>query len=379
MASSGEDQGYLQEVSVSWAEDQPSGRGPIGRALRTGRPQFSRNTSQDQDFAPWRNSALQRGFRAVATFPLSMDQHVLGALTLYSPQDTFDHEEIDLLCKLTDNLSFGIKSLRTQSQRDEKELLLRRNTYALQERVKELDLLYTMSKLKSREDLAPADILKHIVAAIPQAWRFPDRAVAKIEISGYGVFTTPGATSVSVTLSHPITLGGEKRGTVEVAYTQPPDGEEDPFLPEERRILESVAHNVEDIVRYVQLASEQRKLSGALAQAADTVVITDRNGTIEYVNPAFEANTGYSRTEAVGHKPNILKSGQHPQEFYKKMWETILNGHVYKDTVINRAKDGSLYYEYKTITPLYDQQGRLTHFLATGKDLTEQLKTERRL
>ncbi|MFP4428712.1 MAG: EAL domain-containing protein [Desulfovermiculus sp.] len=246
MAAAGQDEGYLQEVFVSWSETDPSGNGPIGRAIRTGSPQFSRNIEEDRDFLPWQEPALLRGFHSVAAYPLRMNSQILGALTFYSHEDTFDQEETDLLTRLADNLSFGLTALRTQKERDEQQ-------------------------------------------------------------------------------------------------------------------------------------AEKRKLAGALEQTADAVVITDREGIIEYVNPSFESSTGFSRQEAIGQKPNILKSGEHPPEFYQHMWETILRGEVYRDTIINKTKDGSLYYVYKTITPLYDHQGRLTHFLATGKDLTEQLQTKSRL
>lgn len=379
-ASAGHDAGYLQEVFISWSADHPSGRGPIGRAIRTRQPRFSRNTSRDRRFAPWREPALKRGFQAVAAFPLSLETGIEGVLAIYSQEDTFDQEEVDLFTRLAENVSYGLNALRTRIQRDEKQVLLHRNAYLLQERMKELNLLYTISRLKSREDLSLDEILQHITEAIPQAWQFPDMAEARIVAGNYGDFKTPGYIESSLSLIHPIELGGKSSGRVEIVYPRNPPGiSGDVFLPEERTVIESIAQHVADILRHFENANEKRKLAGALEQAADTVVITDREGRIEYVNPSFEASTGFSRDEALGRKPNILKSGQHPPEFYAQMWETILSGEVYRDTVINRARDGSLFYEHKTITPLYDHQGRLTHFLATGKDLTEQVQTESRL
>ncbi|MCF8109835.1 MAG: PAS domain S-box protein, partial [Desulfohalobiaceae bacterium] len=380
MAAARQDQRYLQEVFVSWSEENPSGHGPIGRAVRTGSPQFSRNIAKDHDFWPWQEPALQRGFHSVAAFPLRMNSQILGTLTFYSQEDTFDQEETDLLARLADNLSSGLTALRTQKERDEQQALVRRNAYLLQERVKELNLLYFISRLKSREDLSVTEILTQITAAIPRAWQFPDMAEARIQVMGYGDFQTPGYCQSHLTLGRSIVQGGQEVGQVEVVYTRDPPGEPgEVFLPEEEKIVQSIVYHVADIIHYFDAISEKRKLAGALEQTADAVVITDREGTIEYVNPSFESSTGFSRQEAIGQKPNILKSGEHPPEFYQHMWETILKGEVYQDTIINKTKDGSLYYVYKTITPLYDHQGRLTHFLATGKDLTEQLQTESRL
>ena len=121
------------------------------------------------------------------------------------------------------------------------------------------------------------------------------------------------------------------------------------------------------------------KLSSAIEQTADSVVITDLHGTIEYVNPAFEKNTGFRRAEAVGQTPRIVKSGKHDAEFYRRLWDTILRGEAFRDVLVNRRKDGTLYYEEKTITPLKDEKGRITHFVSTGKDVTERMEAQERL
>ena len=118
------------------------------------------------------------------------------------------------------------------------------------------------------------------------------------------------------------------------------------------------------------------KLSSAIEQTADSVVITDLHGTIEYVNPAFEKNTGFRRAEAVGQTPRIVKSGKHDAEFYRRLWDTILRGEAFRDVLVNRRKDGTLYYEEKTITPLKDEKGRITHFVSTGKDVTERMEAQ---
>ncbi len=134
-----------------------------------------------------------------------------------------------------------------------------------------------------------------------------------------------------------------------------------------------------DITERKQADAQMTKLSSALEQTADSVVITDNNGIIEYVNPAFEETTGFTRSEALGRKTNIVKSGKHDLAFYKQLWETILKGEVFRDVLINRKKDGSLYYEEESITPLKDSQGNITHFISTGKDITERMQTQERL
>jgi PAS domain S-box-containing protein len=122
-----------------------------------------------------------------------------------------------------------------------------------------------------------------------------------------------------------------------------------------------------------------RKLSRAVEQSADSVMITDRAGVIEYVNPAFEALTGYSHQEVLGETPRILKSGDQPSEVYRELWETILAGQVYRSILVNRKKNGDMYYVEQSISPIRDDAGLITHFISNGRDLTERLRLEAQL
>ena len=114
-----------------------------------------------------------------------------------------------------------------------------------------------------------------------------------------------------------------------------------------------------------------KRLTAAVDQAADSIFMSDREGHIEYVNRGFEETTGYTRAEAVGKTPRLLKSGVHDDEHYRTMWETILRGEVYRGTTINRRKSGKLYTGEQSITPIRDSQGRITHFVSVTKDMTE--------
>ena len=136
---------------------------------------------------------------------------------------------------------------------------------------------------------------------------------------------------------------------------------------------------IQDISERKAAQAQMDKLSRALEQSADCVLITDHEGIAEYVNPAFESTTGYSREEVLGRKANVIKSGKHDLAFYERLWGTILGGEVFRDVLINKRKDGTLYYEEKTITPLKDEHGTITHFISTGKDITERMQTQERL
>ena len=126
-------------------------------------------------------------------------------------------------------------------------------------------------------------------------------------------------------------------------------------------------------------AQKVRKLAGIVEQTDDLVLITDRQGLIEYINPAFSTLTAYSAEEVLGKTPQFLKSGEHKGEYFLDLWETILRGDIFRSVVINRKKDGSVFYEQKTITPLKDERGQITHFVSTGKDITAEIQSQERL
>ena len=119
---------------------------------------------------------------------------------------------------------------------------------------------------------------------------------------------------------------------------------------------------------------ELYKLTDIISQMADSVLITDAKGVIEYVNPAFERLTGYASVEVVGKTSSILKSGVHTAEFYRELWATILRGDVFRGEITNRRKNGELYTEMKTISPIRDINGQITNFVETSKDNTENKK-----
>jgi PAS domain S-box-containing protein len=132
--------------------------------------------------------------------------------------------------------------------------------------------------------------------------------------------------------------------------------------------------------RQLQKAEDMlRKLGRAVEQSADMVIITDRAGIIEYVNPAFEAVTGYTQGEVLGLTPRILKSGQHSTEFYQQMWQTILTGQVFHGVLANRKKNGETFVIEKTITPLRDSDGQISHLISNDRDITDRRRLETQL
>ncbi len=111
--------------------------------------------------------------------------------------------------------------------------------------------------------------------------------------------------------------------------------------------------------------------TAALEAADNAIIIIDREANIVWANTAFQLLTGYTKEEAVGQNTRLLKSGQHPESFYRQIWQTILSGQKWQGELVNRRKDGSLYREQMAITPVQDKKGEIAHFIASQQDLAE--------
>ena len=120
----------------------------------------------------------------------------------------------------------------------------------------------------------------------------------------------------------------------------------------------------------VPLPNASDLLQGAFQNLPNSVLITDRNGTIQWVNPAFTRSTGFSGGEAIGKTPRMLRSGKQDRQFYEKLWDTILAGQVWQGEIVNRRKNGSLLHEEMSITPIRSADGQIANFLAMKHDVT---------
>jgi len=169
-------------------------------------------------------------------------------------------------------------------------------------------------------------------------------------------------------------------GDEEVAVRAMKGGADDYLVKDhERTYLKKLPVTVENAIRRHKAEEQVRKLTRAVEQSPATVVITDTEGHIEYVNPKFTSLTGYTSDEVVGKNPRVLKSGKQSREFYEQLWTTILAGREWRGEFHNRKKDGELFWEFSSISPVRDRDGNVTHFVAVKEDVTErkQLEEER--
>lgn len=131
---------------------------------------------------------------------------------------------------------------------------------------------------------------------------------------------------------------------------------------------------IRDLTQRKQIEEKNIILSKAVDQSPESIVITNKNGDIEYVNPIFEERTGYSFDEVEGKNPRILQSGKHDHSFYENLWNTLLSGKNWYGEFLNKKKNGELYWEQASISPITGEDGEIEHFVAVKEDITEKKK-----
>ncbi len=350
------------------------------------------------------------------SIPLARLQAVAGSnvLTLY-----FGHGGLWILGLA--GLGAATRQIRRHiREHDRAEEVRERVLHDMGERVKELRCMYGVAD-SIRERSALEEVFQDVVALLPPGWQHPEIARGRIHFGGRDYVSEPFERTKWSQASD-IIVDGERRGFVEVCYLeQRPDLDEGPFLREERTLINSIAHALSEAVerkhaeaaeavrtaeleqqtvklersrraamsmmedaeqarKVAEAVREELRLQGAaLAAAANAIVITDRDGCIAWVNPAFTSLTGFASGEVVGQNPRALKSGRHDAVFYQELWRTILAGNVWHGEMVNRRKDGSLYTEEMTITPVRDTEGEITNFIAIKQDVSERKRAEKKL
>ena len=173
----------------------------------------------------------------------------------------------------------------------------------------------------------------------------------------------------------PLVIRGEIYGAFTLCSSDPAFFD----FPPNFNMLMAIATRISVALELAIDQQQVRLLSSALAAASNAVMIADRLGCIQWVNPAFARLSGFTQEEMIGQSPRLLKSGQHTQEYYKTLWETISKGETWSGETIECSKEGSLYTVSQTITPIKDDKGEITHFIAIHEDITAQKLAQERI
>jgi PAS domain S-box-containing protein len=372
VAQMGHDSGYIKSADVSWADNE-YGQSPCGISIRTGQPCIVHNVQSDLVFAPWREAAIERGYMSIIALPLINEGLSIGALGIYSGEkDAFNDKEVEILTELADDLAFGISTLRSRDIKKQAEDALR----------------------DSEERFSAVFHFSPFAIAI---FRADDSCIIDvndvfINSSGYSREEIIGHTTAELGLyinlsDHDIAMQKlQEKGMVESFEfdTRNKAGEIRTVISALTYIdIKGVKHYLAlilDITERKKSEERLRLLSSALEAAANSIVITDHEAKIIWANDAFSKLAGYTLDETIGKKPrDLVYSGIHSHEFYQHMWKTILNGNEWHGEIINKRKDGTIFNEFLTITPVRDENYAIRHFIAVKQDITKQKKAEEEL
>ena len=300
---------------------------------------------------------------------------------VYKRKDGSDVNVDVLLSPMKDahgNVTYVIEAMRDISdivagQKERERLLQTAN-----ERMKELNCAFgIIESIRSRENIE--QIFNDAVNLMPAAWQYPEITRVRIQFDDL-YYASQAFEESEFRQSADITVSGKLRGTVEVFYLEEcPEADEGPFLKEEHDLIDSIAGTLSEAIERRKVQSERERLTTAIEQLAEAIVITDANAAIQYVNPAFEQITGYTRIEAEGLNPRILQSGEQDNAFYRKMWNALKRGESWTGRFINRKKDGTYYTEDASITPVSDDSGNTVNYVAVKRDITKEIGLEDQL
>ena len=369
-AKAGFDGGYLARANIR-CDDSPHGQGPTGTAIREGHFVVNNDSLTDPRFAPWRDSARQHGYGSSAAFPLRVRGQVVGAVNVYAEKsNAFQAEEVTLLTEMAGDLSYALQMIEVVVAHDQAEQALSQSEANFRTLTANANVGILVN-CQGKHVFGNTQILEMLGYTLDELRQtsiaelvHPDEAAAVLQRFGQRMSDT-----ATEHVYETIFLTRDGRPVpVEISAT--------------KTIWEGVPCGlifVHDISARHQAEARMRQLSSALEQTADAVLITDTAGVIEYVNPAFEQITGFPPAEVLGQNPRLIRSGKHSAAFYENLWHTILAGNAFRDVFINRRKNGEHYFEEKTITPLKNAAGQITHFISTGKDVTERMQAQERL
>jgi PAS domain S-box-containing protein len=374
MARAGKDADYLDAVTITW-DETPTGQGPIGTAIRTGQPVVSQDMASEPRFAPWKAAAMARGFASMAMMPMIHGSRVLGAVAVYSGHTgAFHEEELELLQELAADLALALQSIEHEQERKRAEEHLRQvsnrlllateaagigiwDLDLLQDKLVWDDAMYRLYGISPEQSTGAYEAWRAGVHPKDQARANEDLQMALRSQNGFHTEFRVLWPDKSV---HYIKANG--------LVQRDASG----------RAVHMLGTNWDITER--KLAEESHiRLTTAIEQSAETTMITDLNGTILYVNPAFEKASGYTREEALGQNPRFLKSGQHDAEFYRKMWAVLGHGEVWSGRITNKKKDGTLYDEDASISPVRDAAGKVVNYVAVKRNVTHEAQLEAQL
>ena len=361
--------GYLEGLDVPLAKDSPLAHGPSSNACRSGQAYICNDFFADPGTEPWRGRALQADFKSAAAFPFFRGGRVAGSFSMYADAiGYFDVRRVELLERMAQDISFALDHM-------EREQLRQRAESALATTYSRLNGIIDGSR-----DLIAAWDTDCCLMAVNAAFKAEMRRA-------WGAEVGPGSCPARWLAEFPAerqrlmsqwqrALAGESF----VVEEQTTEGRwfETSYYPIRDaggRII-AASHIVRDVTSRRLAIESLRLLNRAVAQSPASIVITDTEGNIRYVNESFCRVSGYSREEAVGKNTRFLGSGQMPPEVFQDLWATISSGKTWTGRLLNRRKNGETYWESALIQGIADDEGYILNYLAVKEDISAVMAAE---
>ncbi|WP_022851292.1 GAF domain-containing sensor histidine kinase [Limisalsivibrio acetivorans] len=364
-ASHGDHFSYLDNNSVRLDTSDPSS-GPAA-ICALNEETVIENRIEDSEYLNWRDKALDSGFGSFAAIPISSLGGVSGVLCIYaSEKDRFDSFEMQVLEGLMSDLS---ACLGVIGDREECRILEHKSDIFEQK----YNVLFNNSSdaifvHEFTHDLRNGRFIEvndeacgklgytrdELIGMTPGDLEYPsgkydiNNIRSSLLNNGHCYFEAVMFTKSGSLL--PVMVGAHCFSLGEVSY---------------------IVSIVRDISERVRIRKQLNLLRNAIEQSTVSVVITNRDGMIEYVNPHFEQTSGYTYEEAVGENPRLLKSGRMEDSVYQELWETIAEGNIWKGELCNKRKDGGLYWESAIIFPVREPGGEIVNYISVKEDITE--------
>ncbi|MEF8857188.1 MAG: PAS domain-containing protein, partial [Haloplanus sp.] len=349
-ATAGTEAGYLDAIDLT--VDQSA----IGRAIRTHEVAVVDDIAAADASDPWRGEALDRGYRASATVPLVDDGRLYGVLNVYATRTSAvgDHERA-VLADLGSDIAHALARLERRDCRERYERIVETLPMGVYRVTADGDIVHANAALADMFGADSADAMLEYAAG--EFYLDDDRTELRRRLESEGVVQ-------NVELRQRTLDGNRIWVSITAIRTETDDGV----------YFDGI---VQDITDRKRRERQCRQFRSAVEHAGHVVLITDTDGTIEYVNDAFEDVTGYDASEATGRRPSMLQSGQHGDEFYRDLWETITSGEVWEGEIVNERKGGQRYIIDQTIAPLSDDDGdEITGFVAINRNVTDRKERE---